>query len=66
MLGEIDFRKFKLRSISTPHQFKIYQNQNHRWFKTTQNHYVYIDTLHLEAAGGKIEMSGYFNGSNKS
>jgi hypothetical protein len=33
--------------------------------KTTQNHYVYIDTLHLEAAGGKIEMSGYFNGSNK-
>ena len=27
--------------------------------------YVYIDTLHLEAAGGKIEMSGYFNGSNK-
>lgn len=33
--------------------------------KTTQNHYVYFDTLHLEAAGGKIEMSGYFNGSNK-
>jgi hypothetical protein len=33
--------------------------------KSTQNHYLYIDTLTLEAADGKIDMSGYFNGSNK-
>ena len=32
--------------------------------KTTQNHYIYIDTLHLNAAGGSIDLSGYFNGSD--
>ncbi len=34
-------------------------------FRSTQNHYLYIDTLLLEAADGKIDLSGYFNGSNK-
>jgi hypothetical protein len=33
--------------------------------KTTTKHYLYIDTLSLEAAEGKIAMNGYFNGSNK-
>jgi len=28
------------------------------------NHYIYLDTLSLDAAGGNIQMSGYFNGSN--
>ncbi len=32
--------------------------------RTTQNHYIYIDTLHLNAAGGSIDLSGYFNGSD--
>ena len=32
--------------------------------RTTSNHFIYIDTLSLEAAGGQIKMSGYFNGSN--
>ncbi len=32
--------------------------------RTTQNHYIYIDTLTMNAAGGKFKMSGYFNGSN--
>ena len=32
--------------------------------RTTPNHYLYIDTLRLNAAGGKINLSGYFNGSN--
>ncbi len=34
-------------------------------FRTTENHYLYIDTLTLEAADGKFAMNGYFNGSNK-
>ena len=32
--------------------------------RTTQNHYIYVDTLHMNAAGGNLKMSGYFNGSN--
>ncbi|UTW63499.1 hypothetical protein KFE98_04925 [bacterium SCSIO 12741] len=32
--------------------------------RTTENHYLYIDTLHMNAAGGKVDMSGYFNGSD--
>lgn len=32
--------------------------------RTTQNHYIYVDTLSMAAAGGKIYMNGYFNGSN--
>ncbi|CAL2077720.1 AsmA-like C-terminal region-containing protein [Tenacibaculum sp. 190524A05c] len=32
--------------------------------RTTKNHYIYVDTLHMNAAGGNFNMSGYFNGSN--
>lgn len=32
---------------------------------TTENHYLYIDTLSLLAADGKFNMGGYFNGSDK-
>ncbi len=32
--------------------------------RTTPNHYIYIDTLHMDAAGGNIRLSGYFNGSD--
>lgn len=32
--------------------------------RTTQNHFIYVDTLHMNAAGGNFNMSGYFNGSN--
>ena len=32
--------------------------------RTTPNHYIYIDTLNMNAAGGKIQLSGYFNGSD--
>ncbi|MEM8846635.1 MAG: AsmA-like C-terminal region-containing protein [Bacteroidota bacterium] len=31
---------------------------------TTENHYLYVDTLNMHAAGGSFKMSGYFNGSN--
>jgi hypothetical protein len=32
--------------------------------RTTKNHYLYLDTLSMQAAGGEIALSGYFNGSD--
>lgn len=32
--------------------------------RTTKDHYLHIDTLSMDAAGGHIDMSGYFNGSD--
>src|SRR6056297_9055 len=32
--------------------------------RTTPNHYIYVDTLTMNAAGGTVNMSGYFNGSD--
>jgi hypothetical protein len=32
--------------------------------RTTPNHYMYIDTLVMDAAGGNIRLNGYFNGSD--
>jgi hypothetical protein len=32
--------------------------------RTTHNHYIYVDTLSLFAAGGEFHMSGCFNGSD--
>lgn len=32
--------------------------------RTTQNHYLYIDTLNMNMAGGSVALSGYFNGSD--
>lgn len=32
--------------------------------RTTPKHYIYIDTLNMDAAGGNIGLSGYFNGSD--
>ncbi len=32
--------------------------------RTTQNHYIHVDTLSMDAAGGHFKMSGYFNGSD--
>jgi len=32
--------------------------------RTTKDHYIYIDTLNLDAAEGHFKLSGYFNGSN--
>lgn len=33
--------------------------------RTQQNHYLYIDTLSVAAAGGKIQLTGHFNGSDR-
>lgn len=33
--------------------------------RTTKNHYIYVDTLSMRAAGGNIQLHGYFNGSDR-
>ncbi|MFC3881875.1 AsmA-like C-terminal region-containing protein [Algoriphagus namhaensis] len=33
-------------------------------FRTTRDHFIYVDSLSLDAAGGNIAMNGYFNGSD--
>ncbi len=45
------------------HRYKI-QNFKGK-LRTTKNHYLYIDTLSMGIADGKMMLSGYFNGSNK-
>lgn len=32
--------------------------------RTTPNHYLYVEHLNMDAAGGHFEIDGYFNGSN--
>ncbi|WP_339140343.1 AsmA family protein [Croceitalea sp. MTPC5] len=32
--------------------------------RTTPDHFIYIDTLTMDAAGGNIRLNGYFNGSD--
>ena len=32
--------------------------------RTTPKHYIYVDTLNMDTAGGNINLSGYFNGSD--
>mgnify|MGYP000390592662 CR=1 FL=1 len=32
--------------------------------RTTKTHYIYLDTVSLDAAGGHVAMNGYFNGSD--
>jgi hypothetical protein len=46
------------------HHVDLKQINTH--LRTTKNHYLYIDTLTMRAAGGMIDLSGYFNGSDPS
>jgi len=40
-------------------------NDLHARMRTTPEHYIYIDTMRMRAAGGKMELAGYFNGSDR-
>lgn len=45
--------------------YHLYKMKNFEGsFRVQSDHYIYIDTLSLNAAGGNIRMNGYFNGSN--
>lgn len=44
------------------HKYLLH-NASAKW-RTTPKHYVYIDHMHLDAAGGSFDIGGYFNGSD--
>lgn len=33
--------------------------------RTTENHFIYLDNLYMDAAGGHFNINGYFNGSDR-
>ena len=62
---EVPFPNLKLELAIEDLNYHRYKIKDFKGtFRIQQDHYVYIDTLSLDAAGGNITMSGYFNGSN--
>jgi len=70
---EKGFNIYELPFTDMTFDFNIAHLNYHRYLinnikgklRTTESHFLYIDTLSLLAADGKLNMSGYFNGSNK-
>lgn len=66
------FNIYELPFTDMTYHIDIQQLNYHRYrfssvkgnLHTTPNHYLYIDDLKLNAAGGNFDVSGYFNGSN--
>jgi hypothetical protein len=50
-IGELNYHNYKLKQVKGT-------------LRTKENHYIYIDKLDLDVAGGHISAKGYFNGSN--
>ncbi|THU30360.1 AsmA family protein [Niastella caeni] len=50
-VGKIKYRRLWLKNLSTN-------------VRMLENHHLYLDTLHLEMAGGKIDARAHFNGNN--
>ncbi|MEY3397933.1 MAG: hypothetical protein RL220_527, partial [Bacteroidota bacterium] len=51
-IGDLTYHRIHLRNL-------------HGDIRVTKDHFLYIDTLTMDAAGGNISMSGYFNGSDR-
>ncbi|MCW5910846.1 MAG: membrane biogenesis protein [Cyclobacteriaceae bacterium] len=70
---ESGFNIYDLPFTDMTFDFDVHHLNYHRYLvdnfkaraKTTKNHYIYIDTLSLAAAGGTIGVKGYFNGSDR-
>jgi len=71
---EAGFNIFELPFTDMNIQFYIKQLNYHRYSindfitnaRIQKNHFLYIDTLSLLAAGGRVGLAGYFNGADKS
>ncbi len=50
-IGHLKYHKYLINNIDAS-------------LRTTPKHYLYIDKLLLDAAGGSFDIAGYFNGSN--
>jgi hypothetical protein len=70
---EAGFNMYDVPFTDMRFDFDIRQLNYHRYSitdffaraRTTPEHFIYIDTLSLHAAGGSIQTRGYFNGSNR-
>lgn len=62
---EVPFRNMKIKaSIGklTYHKYVIDHFSSR--LRVQDDHYLYVDDMRFEAAGGKVALTGYFNGSN--
>lgn len=50
-IGHLNYHKYLIKDFKSK-------------FRTTPEHYIYVDQMEYFAADGKFEMTGYFNGSN--
>lgn len=50
-IGKMNYHRYKLANVKGK-------------FHTTEKHYLYIDRLAVDAAGGHFDIKGYFNGSD--
>ncbi len=50
-IGQLKYQRYQLKDL-------------HTRLRIQEDHYLYVDTLHMGIAGGQLAMKGYFNGSN--
>jgi len=70
---EAGFNIYDLPFTDMSFNFDIKHLNYHRYLiddfyikaRTQKNHYIYVDTLSMAAAGGNIHLKGYFNGSDR-
>ncbi|MBO3697011.1 AsmA-like C-terminal region-containing protein [Roseivirga sp. E12] len=74
--GQVDheagFNVFDLPFANMDFSFDIDEMNYHKYLlddfmlegKMQRDHYIYLDTMSLKAAGGEMRLSGYFNGSD--
>ena len=66
------FNIYSLPFTDMTYHFEIDQLNYHRYdignfngaLRTTPEHYIYVDHLNMDLAGGHFDIDGYFNGSN--
>lgn len=66
------FNIYELPFTDMTFNFKVDHLNYHRYLidnlktrmRTTPKHFLYVDELHLDAAGGSFDITGYFNGSD--
>ncbi|MEO1052973.1 MAG: AsmA-like C-terminal region-containing protein [Bacteroidota bacterium] len=69
---EAGFNIFEVPFSNMTFDFDIKKLNYHRYLiddfflkaRMQPNHYIYVDTMSLAAAGGRMDLKGYFNGSN--
>ena len=65
-LFALPFPKIALQlEIGTLRYKKYLVNELVGKLRTTPDHHLYIDTMAMQTAGGRVGVAGYFNGSNK-